>query len=200
MGTPAPLPALPADEQAAFDRLWQAHRKHLLARLGRRVSPRLAPRETADDLLARVHLRALRRWPRFRARPGRSGERWLDRLALDVAIEAWRHETRGRRDCRRDTPLPDGSLAAIAALVATGTSPTQAAARAELGLRVRQVLARLRPADRGVLLMRFEEQWPFARIAAEVGTTENAATVRYLRALARLKTCWVDLFGEGDPR
>lgn len=195
---PAPLPDLPAAELAEFDRAWAAARPGLLAALNRRVAPRLAARADADDILARTYLRAVRRWERFRAKPGRSVARWLHRLAVDEVIEAWRRETRGRQDCRRDQALPDRSSAFLGlGLAAAGTTPSEAVAREELCIRMRRALARLRPADRGVLLLRYEEQRSYREIADLLGTTENTATVRCNRALKRLGAAYKPLAAEG---
>lgn len=191
MRPPSPLPALPAADLAELDRLWQASRPRLLAALGRRVAPRLATRTGPDELLAAAYVRAVRRWPRFREKPGRSGYRWLYRLALDEVIEAWRRETRGRQDCRRDVAWPDGSSALLGlGLVAGGTTPSQALIREELRDRVRHLLDRLPPRDRRVLALRYEAGLDPAAIGRVVGATRDHVYVLVKRAHDRFRKLW----------
>jgi RNA polymerase sigma-70 factor (ECF subfamily) len=122
----------------------------------------------------------------------------LYRLALDRLVEAWRRETRGRRDLHRDLPWPEESSVVLGlGLVSPGTSPSEAVARRELGELMRQALGGLKDAYREVLWMRHSEQLSFAEIGQVLGVTENAATVRYTRALGRLRDCWRALHGEG---
>ena len=59
-------------------------------------------------------------------------------------------------------------------------------------------LRRLRDADREVLWMRHYDELAFADIAAVNGISENTATVRYVRALRRLKALWLETHGS-DP-
>lgn len=199
MRPPAPLPALPAADLAELGRLWHRHRPRLLAALGRRVAPRLATRAGPDELLAAAYVRAVRRWPRFRARPGRSAYGWFYRLALDEVIEAWRRETRGRHDCRRDVPWPDGSSALDGlGLVAAGTTPSQALIREEVREKVRRVLGRLPPRDRRVLAMRYEAGLDPAAIGRVLGATRGHVYVLVKRAHDRFRRLWEAADGPAD--
>ncbi len=126
---------------------------------------------------------------------------WLYRLALDSLWEAWRRETRDCRDLQREVPWPDRSSVQLGlSLIAPGTSPSQALERKELQEQVRQAMAALKPADREILAMRHFEQLSFKEIAQVLGIKGGAANLRYVRALARLKTLCqhLDLNG-GSP-
>jgi RNA polymerase sigma-70 factor (ECF subfamily) len=59
-----------------------------------------------------------------------------------------------------------------------------------------QALATLKENDREILLMRHFDALTFAEAATVLGVTENTATVRYVRALERLRRLWP----EGDSR
>jgi len=78
-------------------------------------------------------------------------------------------------------------------LVAPGTSPTGALLRQEVQERMRQTLSLLKDSDRQVLWMRYYDDLSHAEMAVVLGVTENAATVRCLRALRRLKELWQKL-------
>ena len=84
--------------------------------------------------------------------------------------------------------LPDDSAILLAdRLVASGTSPSQQVLRDEQARRLREVLDRLGPNDREVLVMCYLEELDFSEIAAALGITENAAKVRHFRAMERVR-------------
>jgi RNA polymerase sigma-70 factor (ECF subfamily) len=179
---------------ATLGKMLNEHRPRLLVMLGRRIDPALAVRIDPEEVLSETFLEARRKWPWFKTQCTLSPYTWLYRIARDCLIEAWRRESRGRRDLRRDLPLPEQSSIGMGlALVDAGTSPISRAAKEELKQLVRQALAALRPADRELLWMRHFDELPFADIAAILGVTRNAATVRYVRALEKLRVLWLEL-------
>lgn len=113
---------------------------------------------------------------------------------MDCLIEAWRRETRGRRDLHRDLPWPEGSSLQLGlSLMHPGTSPASALSREELRERMGQTLRLLKDKDKQILWMRHYDGLSFQDIALVLEVTENAATVRYVRALRRLKELWLKL-------
>jgi RNA polymerase sigma-70 factor (ECF subfamily) len=178
-------------DMALLGQLFDEHRERLLSMLRRRIDPALAARIDAEDVLSETFLQGQRRWKAFRGRADAKPYPWLYRIALDCLIEAWRRETRQRRDPRAELPWPEHSSVQIGlGLVHRGTSPTQAAGRAELRRRMKQVLDLLPGKDRDILRMRHEDGLSHADTGEVLGITENAATVRYVRALQRLKDLW----------
>ncbi len=185
-----PLSADSVNDLAALATLLEEHRPKLRAMIQRRIDPSLAARIDADDILAEGFLQAQRKWDRFQ-QSGMTAYAWLYRIALDCLIEAWRRETRDRRNPDREMPWPDRSSVQLGLnLIGTGTTPSSAAARKELQARMRQALETLKPADREILWMRHYDELSFKEAAAVLGITENAANVRYVRALNRLKDLW----------
>ncbi len=75
-------------------------------------------------------------------------------------------------------------------LVASGTSPSSAAARQELYDLVRQAMELLRPDEREILLKRYQDDLTFEELGQHFGVSENTATQRCLRALRRLQKLW----------
>jgi RNA polymerase sigma-70 factor (ECF subfamily) len=61
---------------------------------------------------------------------------------------------------------------------------------------MRQTLDLLKADDREILWMRHYDDLSFKEAAAVLQVTENAATVRYVRALRRLKDLWLKLHPE----
>jgi len=191
-----PLPAS-LTEWAVLGRLFQEHRPRLLAMLRRRLDPQLNPRLDAEEILGEAFMQAQRRWAAFQAQPDGKPYPWLYRIALDCLIEAWRRESRGPRDVRRDVPLPEGtSLQLGLGLLCPGTSPSEALARDELRERVRLVMAQLKDSDREILLMRHFDELAYADISAILGIAVNTAEQRCHRALGRLSDLWLKLFPE----
>jgi RNA polymerase sigma-70 factor (ECF subfamily) len=67
------------------------------------------------------------------------------------------------------------------------TSPTRAARRAELQVRLQDVLNSMDPMDREVLTLRHFEELGNSEAAQVLGITKAAASSRYIRAVMRLK-------------
>jgi RNA polymerase sigma-70 factor (ECF subfamily) len=182
---------------AALGKLFEEQRPRLLAMLKRRIDPALAARLDPDDILSEVFLEARRKWDRFQQQATLSPSAWLYGIARDCLIEVWRKSARDCRDHRRDLPWPEQSSAQLGMqLLHTGTGPSSAAMRAETEARIRQLLESMKDEDREILWMRHFEQFSFRELGEVLGVTENAATVRYVRALKRLRNAWLDLYGE----
>jgi RNA polymerase sigma-70 factor (ECF subfamily) len=85
-------------------------------------------------------------------------------------------------------PLPEASSVSLAAqLLGQFTSPSHAAVRAELQLRIQDALNGMDPIDREVLALRHFEQLANGETAQVLSLSEAAASNRYVRALKRLK-------------
>ena len=178
-------------EMATLGKMLHEHRLALLAMLERRIDPKLALRMNAEDLLSEAFLEARRKWDWFKDQSELSPYVWLYRICLDTIIAAWRRESRQLRDVRRDMPLPEQSSICLGlGLSHSGTSPSADVVREELQQRMRNTMSLLKPTDQEILWMRHSDQLAFAEIALVQGITENAASVRYVRALRKLKTLW----------
>ena len=179
-GDPAARQALLARHR---DRLRRLVDVHLDPRVARRVDPSDVVQEALADAAARL--------------PGYLRDRplpfypWLRRLAWERLVKSHRrHIAADKRTVAREAPLelPDGSVDALARLVAAGdTSPSGQAVRREVQDRVRAALGGLGGRDREVLVLRYVEQLSAEEIAAVIGSTPGAVKVRHLRALERLR-------------
>lgn len=185
-------------ELAALGKLFEEHRPKLLAMLERRIDPALRKRLEPAEVLQEAFLAAQYKWRRFRAAPSAmTPHAWLYRVVLDTLIEIWRKQSRDRRNPAREMPWPEQSSIQLGlGLLNSGTSPSEAFARKELQERMRHALEGLGPRDREILWMRHYDDLSFSEAAAVLGITENAATVRYVRALKRLKTVWQRVHGD----
>jgi RNA polymerase sigma-70 factor (ECF subfamily) len=88
----------------------------------------------------------------------------------------------------RQGALPQATSVSLAAmLLGRLTSPTRAALRAELQLRVQEVLNAMDPIDREILTLRHFEELNNTETAQVLEISKTAASNRYVRALKRLK-------------
>jgi RNA polymerase sigma-70 factor (ECF subfamily) len=80
------------------------------------------------------------------------------------------------------------------------TSPSQAAVRTEMLDRVEQAIAVMDPLDQEVLALRHFEELGNKEVAEVLGIQQKAASIRYVRALTRLKAIMARMpgFMEGD--
>jgi RNA polymerase sigma-70 factor (ECF subfamily) len=94
----------------------------------------------------------------------------------------------GREVAIEDIAYPEATSASMAIiLVGHLTSPSQAAARAERVAVVRQAIETMDPVDREVLALRHFEELTNQETAEVLRIQPKAASIRYVRALRRLK-------------
>ena len=181
-------------EPRAVDQLLDRHREPVRRLIGLRLDPAIARRLDASDIVQEVLLEASRRLEEYLRQPAMPFHLWLRHIAQDHIIDAHRrHRQARRRSVDREQPkraaLADGSsVELVAQLIDRELTPATAAIRHEMAKRFEEVLTRLDEADREVILMRHFEQLSNQDVAAALGLTEAAASMRYLRALRRLRT------------
>ncbi|HYG68524.1 MAG TPA: sigma-70 family RNA polymerase sigma factor [Anaeromyxobacteraceae bacterium] len=160
---------------AAFGALVRRH-EELVLRIVRRYA---ASPDDARDLSQRTFLRAFEAARRAfgRAGGGFPFRRWLVRIAVNLAKNHLRDETRWTR-------APAGTLDGAAA---DGPAPTEALLEAERAARLRREVLRLPRRQREVLTLRIDAELAFQEIADALGTTENAAKVSFHHAARRLR-------------
>jgi RNA polymerase sigma-70 factor (ECF subfamily) len=181
------------DRQALTD-LFQRHRERLRRLVELRMDARLRGRVDASDVLQDAFLDAATHLDSFLRGSELPPFLWL-RLVVSqrLAIYHRRHLGTKMRDAGQEValyrdPLPQASSAALASmLLGRLTSPSHAAARAELVLQVQEALNELDPLDREVVALRHFEELSRAETAQVLGISEGAGAQRYMRALRRLK-------------
>jgi RNA polymerase sigma-70 factor (ECF subfamily) len=190
------------DLVALFDRHRDRLRRLIRLRLDRRLQGRLDP----SDVLQETYLEVARRAPEYRARPTMEPFLWLRFLAVQKLAELHRrHLGAPMRDVGQEVALhrgalPQASSASLAAmLLGRLTSPTLAARRAELRLRLQDVLNAMDPLDREVLSLRHFEELSNGEVAEVLGLTKTAASNRYIRALQRLRGALASIPGLLEP-
>jgi RNA polymerase sigma-70 factor, ECF subfamily len=119
---------------------------------------------------------------------------WLRRLTGEKLIDAHRrHLGAQMRDAALEVSLHRGALPAAssaslaAQLLGRLTSPSEAAVKAEMRVRVQGMLNGMDPLDREILALRHFEQLKNIEVAQTLEISESTASSRYLRALKRLR-------------
>lgn len=178
-------------ELALLGGLLEEHRGRLLAMIQRRLPTALAARIDAEDILSQAFLDARSKWRAFQARTDITPYAWLYGIARDRLFDAWDFHTRQLRNIQRECPWPERSSMQLAlGLAASLSSPSERLAAGELRDRMQAVLMELKEKDREILWMRHHDDLSFPDIAAVLSISTNAARVRYVRALDRLRTIW----------
>ena len=124
--------------------------------------------------------------PKFLVGNAAACRRLLAQLMENMLRDKHEFWARLRRSKAKEEPLPSDSVLRLDAMARTATTPSRAAARNEEAALLRLALDLLDPDDRTVLELRQYEELSFAAIGERLGLLENAARMRFQRALGRL--------------
>jgi len=193
------------DPRALGD-LFTQHRDRLRRMVQIRLDRRLQGRIDPSDVLQEAYLEVARSLAEYLRHPVLPFFLWL-RLLTGRKLQALHRHHLGTqvRDAGREVSLhcgalPQASSVSLAAqLLGRYTSPSQAAVRAELQLRIQEALNSMDPLDREVLALRHFEQLGNAETAHVLDLSEAAASNRFVRALKRLKDILMEVPGYFDP-
>jgi RNA polymerase sigma-70 factor, ECF subfamily len=181
-------------DAAAIDDLMERHRDALRRLVQMRLARKIQTRVDVSDVIQDVLIEANRRLKDYLENPAMGFHLWLRQIARDRIIDAHRrHRVSARRSVDRERSLDvrvddDRSAAELFAQISDGgRSPAQEATDRELARRIEAAIAELPEHDGEILVMRHFEQLTNQEIAQALGLTEPAASMRYLRALKRLR-------------
>jgi RNA polymerase sigma-70 factor (ECF subfamily) len=182
-----------SDERALVD-LFARYRDRLRRMVRMRMDRRLQGRLDPSDVLQEAHLEVTQRARDYLANPTMPAFLWIRWITGQRLQEAHRrHLGAHMRDADLEVSLhrgvlPQATSASLAELLlGRMTSPTRAARRAEMQLRLQEVLNAMDPIDREVLTLRHFEELSNGETAEVLGLTKSAASNRYMRALLRLR-------------
>jgi len=189
-------------DNGAVDQLLVQHRDPLRRMIGLRLDPALAARVDASDIVQDVLLEASRRLADYLKNPAMPFHLWLRHIAKDHVIDAHRkHRLAQRRSTDREQSIrpalgDQSSLDLAAQFFDHELTPATAALRQEMQHRLETAVGELEEDDREVILMRHFEQLSNQEVATVLHLTEAAASMRYLRALRKLRAM---LTTESEP-
>ena len=187
-----------SQQPTAVNALLDEFREPLRRVVNMRLDPALARRVDASDIVQDVLLEATQRLRDYLKKPDMPFHLWLRHLAQDRIIDTHRrHRLAQRRSIDKEQPnhgpawAEDSSASLVAQLVDAERTPGTEAIRVELQQKLSAAVAELDDGDRDIILMRHTEQLSNQEVAQSLGLTEAAASMRYLRALRRLRTVLV---------
>lgn len=183
-----------AGDNCALNELFQTHRDRLKRMIRLRLNRRLQGRLDASDVLQEAYLEVSRRLGEYLQNPAAPFFLWLRQMAgLKLAEIHRRHLGTQMRDADRDLSIYRGALPAAnsvslaAQLLGQLTSPSEAAIKAEMRIRLQEVLDSMDPIDREIIALRHFEQLNSEETAEVLGMSKSAASSRYIRAIKRLR-------------
>ena len=200
--TDALLVRISAGDARATAELLGLHRDRLKQMVKARIDPRLARRVDPSDVVQDVLLQAARTVEDYASRRPLPFYPWLRQLALRRMTDLERrHIQAARRSVRleehRNPQLSDVSLHLLARrLLSREKGPVSELVERESRRRLHETFLRLDENDREILLLRYVEGLDLSEAADILGIAANAARMRHLRALQRLR----DLIGTPDSR
>lgn len=178
----------------AANLLMERHRDSIRQLVRLRLDKKIQRRVDVSDIVQDVLIEANRRLQDYLANPLMSFRLWLRQIARDRIIDAHRrHRASARRSVDREHAfsVPRGagrsSLELAALLSDHQMTPVAKAIQDEIVRQVEQAITQLDEHDAEIIVMRHYEQLSNQEIAQALGLTEPAASMRYLRALRRLK-------------
>ena len=193
-------------DERAFALLISRYSDRLKRMIGLRLDRRLRGRVGASDIVQEALIEVQRRLGEYQRDPPMGFFLWLRAIAADKLLNAHRtHLGTQKRDAAREVslfrrPMPEACSVSLAQhLLGQITSPTRAIARAETQLMVQEVLNRMDPMDREILILKYFEQLTTSEAAAELGIKRSTAGKRYISALKRLKQALSSIPGLNRP-
>ena len=178
-------------------RLWRTVQFRMDSRLRGRVDP--------DDVLQEAWLNAVQRIDSFLKDASRSIFVWFRLIVNQTLVDVHRrHVTTQKRSAGAEFSIDRGwspkSTSASLSFHLLGhlTSPSQAVVKEELSEQLDTALGTLNDVDREVLALRHFEELTNRETAQVLGISEQAASVRYMKALKRIKHVMIAISGTVD--
>jgi RNA polymerase sigma-70 factor (ECF subfamily) len=185
---------LAAGDSQAVAELFARYRDRLRRMVRLRMDRRLQGRIDPSDVLQEAFLDVAQRAAEYAASPTVPPYLWLRFLTGQRLMALHRQHLGAKmRDAGLEVSLYRGalpqasSISLAAQLLGRLTSPTQAAVRAEMQIRLQEALNSMDALDREVLTLRHFEELSNNETAQVLGIQKAAASNRYIRALKRLK-------------
>jgi RNA polymerase sigma-70 factor, ECF subfamily len=184
-----------AGDASAAGQLLDRHRDALRRMIQLRLDRRIQQRVDASDIVQEVMIEANRRLQSYLEQPTMPFHLWLRQMAQDRIIDAHRrHRGSIKRSVDREqamvarASLDRSTIELAARLCDPELTPAAAATMHELQRRFQMALETMEDNDREIVLMRHFEQLSNQDVARSLELTEPAASMRYLRAIRKLRS------------
>lgn len=182
-------------DEDAVNKLLDRHRVGIRRLVEMRLDRKVQRRVDVSDVVQEVMVEASGRLQKYLDDPVMAFHLWLRQIAWDHIIDTYRrHRVSAKRNMDREQPIVSGgenvdesSVDLAIQLCDPAMTPAAVATQREIAGRVEAAIERLDDADREVILMRHYEHLSNLEIAEVLGLNPPAASMRYLRAVRRLR-------------
>ncbi len=188
------LAAAKVGNDDAINRLLEKHRGAVRRLVELRLDRKVQRRVDVSDVVQDVMIEASGRLKKYLDDPAMAFHLWLRQIAWDRIIDTYRrHRVSAKRNMDREQPLaapagPDQStMELVVQLQDAQLTPATAAMQREIAQRVESGIELLSDQDREIIIMRHYEHLTNQEIAEVLGLSDPAASMRYLRAVRRLR-------------
>ncbi len=193
-------------DKSALAEFFDSQRARLRRIINFRLDRRIYGRVDADDVLQEAYLNAEQRMKWLLSDHPPSVFIWLRQIVNQTLADVHRRHLGAKlRTAKRDVSIhggwaPESTSGSLAFhLLGHLTSPSQATLRAELSQQIDAALSSLSDTDREVLALRHFEELTNSEAAQVLNMTAQAASMRYVRAISRLRTILLSIPGFPFP-
>lgn len=183
-----------AGDQDALADLFECYRNRLRKLVHLRLDRRLQGRVDASDVLQEAYLDVVEKLPGYEHHDDTRFFLWLRLVTGERLLQVHRrHLGTKKRDAEMEVSLyprsmPVAESASLAfSLFGDFTSPSHGAMRAEIQIKLQEMLNSMDPIDREILVLRHMEELSNEEAAQALDLKKTAASNRYMRALKRLR-------------
>jgi RNA polymerase sigma-70 factor (ECF subfamily) len=191
-----------AGDKSAVNQLMDRHRNSLDRLIRMRLDKKIQNRIGVSDVVQDVLIEANRRLPRYLESPAMPFHLWVRQIARDRIIDAHRrHRVSAKRSVDREQRMVvprgcDQSSIHLASLLGDSRlTPAAAAMQKEMARKVEASISLLDDKDSEIIVMRHYEHLTNQEISRLLDLSEPAASMRYLRAIRRLR----EVMQNSDP-
>lgn len=167
---------------------WEAYREKLQKIALFRLPAILSRQYSVEDIVQQTFLNSLKREDFFTAFPNVPVLSKLRMILIQTINDLERqYLVCKKRDLRKEIPLCTTTCCSLNVLASTVTSPRTRLIKEERNEKIRNVLRNLPEKDRIILEMRHFEDLTNDECAGVLGISRDAASIRYIRALSRMR-------------
>jgi RNA polymerase sigma factor (sigma-70 family) len=180
------LTRLRGGDRTALEALLERDLDWIRGCVRRRLGSALRSKLESADVVQEAVVEFLRHGPPFLVSDQEQFRRLAARVVENVIGHQYEWFTAQRRELNRDRPLPSEDVIDLDARRRASPTPSREAHRHEREACVRLALELLEAQDREAILMREWEGNSLAEMGTRLGIKEDAARMRYQRAVQRL--------------
>lgn len=188
------LQAARGGDGEAVNRLLERHRGPVRRLVAVRLDRKVQRRVDISDVVQEVMVEVSGRLNQYLNDPAMAFHLWLRQIAWDHIIDTYRrHRGSAKRNMDREQPMTaqggtdQSTMELVVQLCDPAMTPAAAATQREIADKVEAAIELLGEQDREIVVMRHYEHLSNLEIAEALGLNPPAASMRYLRAIRRLR-------------